>query len=172
MEEYMHIRKINKDELDTVRALALYIWPLTYATILSEDQLSYMLDNMYSKTALDKQASELRHQFLLVELNAKPVAFASYAATEKTGVYKLHKIYVRADQQGKGIGKSIINFVCEDITKNEASALELNVNRNNKAVSFYEKLGFEIIKEEDIDIGNGYFMDDYVMRKTFAQIGK
>jgi len=37
------------------------------------------------------------------------------------------------------------------------------VNRQNNAKNFYEKLGFVVIKEEDIDIGNGYFMNDYVM---------
>ena len=33
------------------------------------------------------------------------------------------------------------------------------------SVAFYEKLGFQIIKEEDVDIGNGYFMNDYIMEK-------
>jgi ribosomal protein S18 acetylase RimI-like enzyme len=39
----------------------------------------------------------------------------------------------------------------------------VNVNRHNKALHFYEKYGFKIIREEDIDIGEGYFMNDYVM---------
>jgi ribosomal protein S18 acetylase RimI-like enzyme len=39
----------------------------------------------------------------------------------------------------------------------------LNVNRNNKALGFYQKFGFVILREEDIDIGNGYFMNDYIM---------
>jgi len=46
-----------------------------------------------------------------------------------------------------------------------ASSLQLNVNRNNNAKVFYEKIGFAVIKEEDIDIGNGYLMNDYVMEK-------
>jgi ribosomal protein S18 acetylase RimI-like enzyme len=44
--------------------------------------------------------------------------------------------------------------------------LELNVNRYNKARQFYEKLGFTVIKEEDIDIGEGFFMNDYVMARS------
>ena len=46
-----------------------------------------------------------------------------------------------------------------------ARSLLLNVNRHNKAISFYKKYGFDIIAEEDIDIGNGYYMNDYVMEK-------
>ncbi|MGZ8545109.1 MAG: GNAT family N-acetyltransferase, partial [Flavisolibacter sp.] len=52
-----------------------------------------------------------------------------------------------------------------------ATVLRLNVNRNNSARSFYEKLGFEMIGEEDIDIGNGYFMNDYVMEKKIGLEG-
>ena len=44
--------------------------------------------------------------------------------------------------------------------------LELNVNRHNDAFHFYTKLGFSISKEEDNDIGEGYFMNDYVMEKV------
>jgi ribosomal protein S18 acetylase RimI-like enzyme len=51
------------------------------------------------------------------------------------------------------------------IKQKGATSLLLNVNRNNPTKGFYEKLGFTVIKEEDIDIGNGYFMNDYVMEK-------
>ncbi len=46
-------------------------------------------------------------------------------------------------------------------------ALFLNVNKYNSAIHFYQKTGFVIAKEEVIDIGNGFVMDDYVMEKTF-----
>ena len=42
----------------------------------------------------------------------------------------------------------------------------LNVlSSNERANKFYEKFGFNIEKEEDIDIGNNYYMNDYVMQK-------
>ena len=39
----------------------------------------------------------------------------------------------------------------------------LNVNRNNNAVSFYRKMGMEILGQGDFDIGSGYYMNDYIM---------
>jgi diamine N-acetyltransferase len=42
--------------------------------------------------------------------------------------------------------------------------VDLNVNRHNKAKSFYEKMGFVVAYEEDIPIGS-YWMNDYAMRK-------
>ena len=39
------------------------------------------------------------------------------------------------------------------------------VHDQDATLSFYKKLGFSIDKEEDIHIGNGYLMEDYVMLK-------
>ena len=47
-----------------------------------------------------------------------------------------------------------------------SNIIELNVNRQNNAVDFYKRLGFTILKEVDIPIGKGYFMNDYVMSLT------
>ena len=56
-----------------------------------------------------------------------------------------------------------IDFIIGDILPSHATAVELNVNRDNPAISFYKKLGFGIKREEDIDIGEGFFMNDYVL---------
>ena len=48
---------------------------------------------------------------------------------------------------------------------NGAKILQLNVNRFNKAKDFYLAMGYKIIAEEDIPIGN-YFMNDYIMEKN------
>ena len=68
-----------------------------------------------------------------------------------------------ATQQGKGTGKFIINFIVEEIKQQNAKALQLQVKRDNPAQDFYKKIGFTVIETADFDIGNGYFMKDYVM---------
>jgi ribosomal protein S18 acetylase RimI-like enzyme len=57
-----------------------------------------------------------------------------------------------------------LDFACEYGKNKGMFYLTLQVNRFNKAVSFYRNLGFKIIDEQDFDIGNGYFMNDYVMQ--------
>ena len=42
----------------------------------------------------------------------------------------------------------------------------LNVNRKNPAIMFYQKIDFVIDTEEIIDIGEGFVMDDYIMKYT------
>lgn len=156
------IREATKNDIAIIRDLTHTIWPVAYGEILSKEQLKYMLELIYSESSLQKQMSE-QHYFLIVEENKKPVAFADYGLL-KDDVYKLHKIYVLPEMQGKSIGKLLINHIVQKIKKEHATALLLNVNRNNKAKQFYEHFGFKVISEEDIDIGDGYFMNDYIMR--------
>ena len=45
----------------------------------------------------------------------------------------------------------------------EPCLMELNVNRGNKALLFYERMGMRKLREGDFPIGNGYYMNDYIM---------
>ncbi len=178
----IHVSKVGPESISTIKQLAENIWKVAYASILSPEQMDYMLELFYSESSLQKQMDD-GHQFiiakenaLLAELNGHTatngaVGFASYspksAGDPVAGkIYRLHKIYIDPEEQGKGIGKLLIGFIINDISFCDATDLELNVNRHNKAQDFYRKIGFKVIKEEDINIGNGYFMNDYVMNLT------
>lgn len=158
-----NIQYATAADIPLIRELALKIWPQTYASILSADKITYMLELMYSPASLAQQM-EKGAQFLFLYDDIEPVAFASYQETDP-GIFKLHKIYVLISQQGKGAGRFIIDHILAEIKKKGATALQLQVNRNNKARSFYEKLGFTVIEEIDLDIGSGHIMDDYIMEK-------
>lgn len=158
------IRVATEKDISLIQELTYLVWPFTYKDILSEAQITYMLQTMYSTEVLSKQMQD-GHQFILVKEDDHFIAFASYALYKSPAIYKLYKIYALPHQQGKGIGSFIIKYIIAQIKPLGATTLQLNVNRNNKAKGFYEKLGFKIIAEEDIAIGNGYFMNDYVMEK-------
>lgn len=158
------VGKIGKESIPVITELAKRTWEIAYAKILSLEQMRYMLDLFYSEPSLQKQMDD-GHQFILAKDHNKPVGFASYSvkSPEEKDTFRLHKIYVDPEQQGKGIGKLLIGFIINDISTYDAANLELNVNRRNKALEFYKKIGFKIVKEEDVNIGNGYFMNDYVL---------
>ena len=154
----------NSSHLSIIKNLAYAIWPSAYGQILSQEQLTYMLSMFYSETALKLQMEEKKHVFYLVKNNAgKYVGFVAYEINCEPHKTKIHKIYVLPETQGTGVGKLFFNLVVEKAKENNQKAVFLNVNKYNKAKRFYEKLGFTITKEEVIDIGNNYIMDDYVM---------
>ncbi|OQY92683.1 MAG: hypothetical protein B6D37_13690 [Sphingobacteriales bacterium UTBCD1] len=159
----LNIRIASATDIPLIRELTFKVWPQTYAAILSDEQIEYMLDMMYSESSLEKQMQD-GARFVIAYDDQAPAGFASYQETEP-GIFKLHKIYVLPSQQGKGTGKFIIDHITGKIKAQNAKALQLQVNRFNEAKEFYEKLGFTVLYEADFDIGNGYFMNDYVMEK-------
>jgi diamine N-acetyltransferase len=163
MDKTLLIRPADLDDINIIGFLAQQIWPDTYGDILSAEQMKYMLKQIYSPRALRRQMVNEHQQFLIVEQAEEPIGFASWCAMPIPGVYKLHKLYVLPGRQGKGLGRTLLQFIFEAIRPDGAGKLRLNVNRYNKARQFYERMGFTVIGEEDIDIGHGYFMNDYVM---------
>ena len=168
-DETLSIRPGELEDINTIGFLAQQIWPETYGAILPAEQLQYMLNLFYSPASLRKQMVEEQHQFLIVEDEEEAIGFASWSPTAEPGVYKLHKLYVLPGHQGKGLGRTLLQYIFEAIQPEGASLLRLNVNRHNKARQFYEKMGFAVVKEEDVAIGNNYFMNDYVMEITVPE---
>ena len=159
----MEIIRIQPDEVTVISDLAEKIWPDTFKEILTEEQIRYMLDWMYNPTELICQI-ENGHQFYLLKIDQKPLGFIGVQVNypEPTQL-KIHKLYVLPEVQGTGGGKLLFQQAVHVAKENECDSILLNVNRFNKAVGFYKHIGFQILKEENIDIGNGYWMEDYVM---------
>jgi GNAT superfamily N-acetyltransferase len=169
-DEPISIRPAELDDINTIGFLAQQIWPVAYDGIVPADQLQYMLNLFYSPAALRRQMVDERHQFLLVEQEEEAIGFASWGVTQDPGIFKLHKLYVLPGQQGKGLGRSMLQFIFGAIGPEGATILRLNVNRFNKARQFYEKLGFRVVGEEDVAIGNDYFMIDYIMEAPVTPV--
>lgn len=156
-----------ESDFKAIRAIAKTVWPVTYSTILSKEQLEYMFEMMYSISSLQEQETLKNHQFIIAYENEVPLGFASYEFNcEKMEKTKIHKIYILPNLQGKGIGRALVDYISNEALKQSNRAVFLNVNRYNIAKNFYEKMGFKIVREEDIDIGNNYLMEDYVMEKS------
>lgn len=161
------LRKAKEQDIEVIRAIAAATWPSTYLEIIGQEQIDYMLDKMYSKGELLGQLLE-GHIFIIAEDNENQFGFAGYSIIDhEERIYKLHKLYVLPSAHGKGIGKILINEVFNQVKDAGGTALQLNVNKHNKAKDFYLKGGFNIKESVKLDIGGGYFMDDYVMEYRF-----
>ncbi len=160
----MHIQSATTADIASIQHLAALVWPTAYADILSPRQMQYMLHMMYSHEVLLRQMTEEGHQFLLAAEEGKAIGFAGFGPVAGSE-WKLHKLYVLPFLQQKGAGKTLITQV-ENVAKSKsAQSLILNVNRNNKAVGFYQHLGYAIYDQGDYPIGAGFYMHDYKMRK-------
>ncbi|KRD10217.1 acetyltransferase [Flavobacterium sp. Root901] len=160
------ISEAGLSDIKTIQKITNITWPITYGEILSQTQLDYMLGLFYSDEALSNQIENKEQLFYLISDSESTIGFIGIEHNYKNGaVTKIHKIYLLPETQGKGYGKTVFGFIEKLALDNNSKELLLNVNRFNPALNFYKKLGFEIKETVDIEIGNGYLMEDYVMGK-------
>lgn len=162
----MTIRAATPDDITAIRTIAHAAWPVAYGAILSPAQLAYMLERMYSVAALTEQMTGKKHAFLLAEEQGTAVGFASFSVHhEGRPLTRLHKLYLLPGHKGTGAGKALLEHVAEAGRAAGDGTLQLNVNRHNPSVGFYRHQGFTAVREEVLDIGSGYVMDDLVMER-------
>lgn len=162
----VQIRRAGPGDAGVIRQIAAEVWPVAYTSIIGREQVAYMLELFYNAAIIEQQIKTGEQAYILPEEEGRPVGFAAYSPRpENTSIFKLHKLYCISTLHGKGYGRMLLEAVEKEVLAAGAGRLELNVNRHNPARGFYEKLGYTIAYEEDIDIGDGYWMNDYVMGK-------
>lgn len=158
----MNVQIIASDskEIDLIAQLAHEIWQEYYPSIIGQEQVDYMLEKLYSRDALARQMQE-GQQFYIITCDQKPSGFM--AITSKGNhQYFLNKFYIQTRLHGKGVGKKAFQLWLEN--NPDAESMTLQVNRKNIGpINFYFKMGFIIHSVADFDIGDGYFMNDFIM---------
>ena len=151
-------------DIPDIKAIADAAWPVAYGEILSRQQIDYMINLFYGTEALKAQMNN-GHQFILSIENGIALGFAGFEHNHPEPLKsKLHKLYVHPDHQHKKIGGRLLKDAIARAKDAGSDRLFLNVNRSNKALGFYKAHNFTIVGEVNVDIGSGYFMNDYVMQ--------
>lgn len=163
------IKRAANTDLQVIHDMAEVVFRKTYKTILSQEQMEYMMDWMYSLPNLEKQVAQ-GHTYYIAWAGMEPQGYVSVRKDceepDGTEVWHLEKIYVMPSAQGTGLGHRLLDTAKQHVRDNKTTAnarIELNVNRNNPAVGFYKKQGLTILRQGDFPIGNGFFMNDYIM---------
>ena len=160
----MHTIKLSEaveSDIPEISRLAAIIWRQYYPAVISHEQIDYMLDKMYSAAGLREQMADRGHIFYLVVKDGENIGFLS-VNEEAPGKWFINKFYIRQDLASRGIGSAAF---AELRRLTSAKTFRLTVNRKNfKAINFYFRNGFKIESVEDFDIGEGYEMNDFVMR--------
>ena len=156
-----------------IQNIAKEAWPVAFGNILSQKQINYMMEMMYSSDSLINQTHNLSHTFILSCLDSgSTLEYTGYASYElnhnNQRNLKLHKLYLLPNFKGRGIGKLLISHIEVVAKQNNMDFVILNVNRYNPSVGFYLNNGYSIMDSVDIDIGEGFLMEDYIMGKSIS----
>lgn len=163
------IIKAEQKDISTIQDLAKKSWNFAYAKIITQEQIDYMLDLMYSEETLNQHFENPNYQYYLIQENNEFLGFIGFEFHQELETTKLHRIYFLKEAQGKGLGKKALKFVINEAEKADDKRVTLTVNKNNSAHKFYESQGFKVYEETILNIGNGYVMDDYLMEFIINQ---
>ena len=159
-----YIRKATTADIPLINNLAKQVFPETYKNILSQEQIDFMMDWMYSPESLRKQMEEEGHTYYIAYVECEA---AGYVSIQPLVIYlfELQKIYVLPYYQKYHLGRQLFEQAVKAIRElhPEPCLMELRVNRHNPALGFYEHMGMKKLREDDCHIGNGYYMNDYIM---------
>lgn len=162
------IRRATIEDIPLIQKMANVVFRKTYADILSPEQMEYMMDWMYSTSSLQGEINGEGNDFYIAYSAAVPVAYISFGQDGSTDdvvkLFHLHKLYVLPEYQHSGLGSRLFEFVKELLSEHysERCRIELNVNRSNPAVGFYEHIGLVRTRQGDFPIGKGFYMNDFI----------
>ena len=154
----------NESKIIEMSKMATEILREHYDPIVGKTQNDYMLEKFQSADSIRRQLEE-GYQYYFVSENGRNIGFLAFYP--KTDCMYLSKLYLYKTERGKGYSRKMLDFVIMKAKEEGLAAIELNVNKHNSTTLIYEKLGFKILRSEKNDIGQGYYMDDYVYRLEF-----
>ncbi len=162
------IRKVrDEQDLRQVEQLAEVIWKEHYTPIIGKKQVDYMLENFQSVVAMEKQMRE-GMEYFLVESHGEPVGYLAFK--QQGEELFLSKIYLLDSHRGKGLGRAGMGFVESSARERGLGFVTLTVNKNNSdSIKAYESMGFVNEGPLETDIGGGFVMDDFLMRKMISK---
>lgn len=155
------------DDLPRISALAGVIWRESYPGIITVDQIEYMLARMYDVDAMRREIAEEGVRYDILVEDGVEIGFIAYGPSDSNGEAKIHKLYLRKDRQGQGLGTMMLRHAIGRAGEAGYRTVTLNVNkRNERAIATYLRNGFTVRESVVVDIGGGYVMDDYVMERS------
>lgn len=161
----MKFIKATENNIPLIQDLARRSWENAYAEILSNEQMEYMLNTMYSKEEISNHLQQPNYHYFLIqdEVQNSFEGFIGYENHYEEKTTKLHRIYLVPESKGKGFGKGALEFLKENVERAGDERIILNVNKYNSAKNFYESQGYRVYDDGVFNIGNNFVMDDFLM---------
>ena len=153
----------TKDDSQVVAHLAREIWNEHFVPIIGQQQVDYMLDQFQSPHAINSQLQSGFEYYLALQ-DEIAQGYLGLLPDMATRRMMISKIYIRNSARGYGLGNFLLDFVKQQSLERQIEKIWLTVNRHNDAtLAWYKRKGFMIVDEVKKDIGNGFYMDDYIM---------
>ncbi|MCH5323927.1 MAG: GNAT family N-acetyltransferase [Eubacterium sp.] len=160
----MDIKKVeDAQQINLLAAIADEIWHEYFGIIISDEQIDYMVEKFQSEHAITSQIQNDGYEYYMFYIGDEPIGYNGIKP-EKDALF-LSKLYIKKEHRSKGYASKAFEFLTDYCKNHGLKYIYLTVNRrNDDTINIYKKKGFYVTEEKCADIGNGFVMDDYIMR--------
>ncbi len=152
----------TSNDFRQLEPFAASIWEQHYTPIIGADQVAFMLNKYQSAKAMSDQFSA-GYKYAVVICGDQKAGYFAYDGKAEKEVF-ISKLYIHKDFRRRGLGRHILDFIAKETRALGCTAMTLSVNKDNSdSIQFYIAYGFQTIKAQKVAIGEGFYMDDYVM---------
>ena len=170
----INIKPCNLEDLHKLQEVSYETFNETFKDQNSPEIMKAYLEKAFNAKQLEKELSNPSSQFYFAFYHNEIAGYLkinkSDAQTEKMGEesVEVERIYLRKKFQKHGLGKYMINQAIELAGKENKKKVWLGVGeKNENAIAFYKKMGFDVTGEHPFYMGDEV-QTDFIMTKALV----
>lgn len=147
----------------------------SFASQNDPDDMSAYLAESFNPVKQAEELADKNTKFLLAEFNGQVVGYArihfgkALPCVEGEHPMEIVRFYARKAWIGKGVGAALMRACLQEAGSAGCDVVWLDVwEKNQRAIDFYEKWGFEIVGQQIFKLG-GDLQQDYIMSKSLSK---
>ena len=161
----LHLAQSETDARQ-LSGLAREIWTEHYTGLIGAEQVAYMLDRYQSAGQIWQDIRRNGVTYVWLDLGPNMAAYMAYSDKTDYGDCFLSKLYVKKAYRGQGLAKTLLDHLVARCRRDKKQSIWLTVNKHNTgSIEAYKKMGFSCVDAIVTDIGGGFVMDDFVLRR-------
>lgn len=150
----INIRKWNEGDEAGVRKVLQSSWQEAYSPFIPQRDLDFYLNKTYSEESLREMIKNLDYTCYVAEVENTIGGWLKLTADKNDGRFYLSSIYVSPEFQRMKIGEKFYHIACEEAGRRGFNEIYIGVMiRNERALKWYEKLGFVFFEEQPFTMG-------------------
>lgn len=158
----MNLRHAEIEDIEKIQEVAMDSWLDTYSSIIPEESIREIVDSWYDSEDLKQQIKD--PIFFVAEEKGEIAGFIHASVKDERA--HLHRIYLKPDSQGKGLGTRLYEKAEEMIKETDARFIRLEVmSENSRGLDFYMSKGFRLEKEEKVELNQTEVMQTVLVKK-------
>lgn len=165
------VRRALKEDAEMIAEISRQTFYDTFAAHNTKENMDKFMSIQFAKEKLIAELSDPENIFFLAYQDDQLAGYVKLRDGENPHELKnspsieIVRIYSVSAMIGKGIGKSLMQTSIDEAIKRKKSTIWLGVwERNQRAIDFYRKWGFEKFSEHDFILGND-IQTDWLMKK-------